>query len=193
GDNKFSKRMDAFEESLNTLFKKMQRPRAELTNDNVDERKAAIELCIVKHQLSAPKSAADDYAPSPGDIDNAVLYNKALHLLFRQGDPAQLEPTYKKALTSFGLGSNGFILPPQMSSTVLSCIADPTDLGGIMGHEITSGGSLKFLIDNARMQDSAWQCETNCFANSPQQDLAEGLAELEIKCETLRHVVCAGS
>jgi hypothetical protein len=43
------------------------------------------------------------------------------------------------------------------------------------------------------MQDSAWACETACFANNPQADLTEGLGDLEIKAETLRHVVCAGS
>jgi HK97 family phage major capsid protein len=110
--------------------------------------------------------------------------------MFRNVD---VEPTCKKALSTFNLGSNGFILPPQMSNTVLRCIVDETDLTGIMGNETTSAGSLKFIIDNARMGISAWACESNCFANQPQADLTEGIGQLEIKTESLRHVVCATS
>src|SRR6516165_5011984 len=117
----------------------------------------------------------------------------ALRNLFRHGDMSRLEVTEKKSLTSFSFGSSGFIMPPEMSSTVLSCLVDPTDVTGLMNNVTISAPSIKFLIDNARMQDSAWACETACFANNPQADLTEGLGDLEIKAETLRHVVCAGS
>jgi HK97 family phage major capsid protein len=43
------------------------------------------------------------------------------------------------------------------------------------------------------MQISAWGCESSCFANNPGPDLSEGLGELEIKTEPLRHVVCASN
>jgi hypothetical protein len=43
----------------------------------------------------------------------------------------------------------------------------------------TSGGSLKFLIDNARMRDAGSACDAACFANDPNPDLQEGLGELE--------------
>jgi hypothetical protein len=33
------------------------------------------------------------------------------------------------------------------------------------------------------MIDAAWACEASCFANNPQDDLKEGLGELEIKAE----------
>ena len=36
---------------------------------------------------------------------------------------------------------------------------------------------------------AAWACESQCFANNPQQ-LGEGLGELEIKAEALRYIVC---
>jgi predicted phage gp36 major capsid-like protein len=46
---------------------------------------------------------------------------------------------------------------------------------------------------NVRMQDAGWGCDASCFANNPQPDLQPGLGELEIKCEPLRYVVCAGN
>jgi len=100
---------------------------------------------------------------------------------------------FRKSLTAFSLGSNGFILAPQISDQVLSCLVDPTDVTGIMNNVQISGGSIKFLIDNQRMADAAWACEASCFANNPQPDLQQGLGELEVKAETLRFVACASS
>jgi HK97 family phage major capsid protein len=62
-----------------------------------------------------------------------------------------------------------------------------------MGQASTSTGGLKFFIDNQRMRVGAWACEASCFSNNPQPDLQDGLGELEIKTETLRFIVCAGS
>jgi len=192
GESKTNQRIDHQAKSIDGILVRLNRPGGEhYANDNVDKRKSATEWCIVKHQLSSPKSA-DEYTPSPSEIETAMLAAKGLDRLFR-GDASNIEPTIKKALSSFNLGSNGFILPQEMSSTVLTCIVDPTDIAGLMGNVTTSAGSLKFFIDNARMQDSVWACEASCFANNPQGDLSDGLGELEIKCETLRHVVCAGS
>jgi hypothetical protein len=62
-----------------------------------------------------------------------------------------------------------------------------------MNQVTTSVGSIKFVNGNATMQDSVWACETSCFAENPQSNLQEGLGQLEITVETLRHVVCATS
>jgi hypothetical protein len=43
------------------------------------------------------------------------------------------------------------------------------------------------------MADAAWACEASCFANNPMPDLSEGLGELEVKTESLRYIVCAGT
>src|SRR5262245_7971689 len=80
-----------------------------------------------------------------------------------------------------------------MSNTVISCLVDPTDLAGLMNRVQISSGSIKFLIDNVRMQTAGWACEASCFANNPTPDLQEGLGELEIKAETLRYTACATS
>jgi hypothetical protein len=87
--------------------------------------------------------------------------------------------------------SSALILTPEMSNQVLSCIVDPSDLSGLVNQVTISAGSIKFLIDNARMGLGAWACESSCFANNPTPDLQAGLGGLEIKAETIRIVACA--
>ncbi len=122
-----------------------------------------------------------------------MLCTKALHNRFRHRDPARLEPPERKSLTSFSFGANAWILAPEMSNQVLSCLVDPTNLVGPMNNIAISGASIKFPIDNVRLANAGWACETDCFANNPTPDLQNGLGELEIKTETIRHIVCAGA
>lgn len=194
-DTKFAERFTGLENSINELFKKMHRPGAASSDDDGDERKLAIDYCILKHDLNAPKieASAPVYVPSNDEITGAIQACKAIRSLWRHGNVERLDAVERKSLSSFSFGTNQFVLPAQMSSRVLSCLTDQTDLAGLMGQEQTSGGSLKFMIDNVRMQDAAWACDASCFANNPQSDLAEGLGELEIKAESLRYIACAGS
>lgn len=194
-DNRFTKRFEAIESSINNLYLKTSRPGRERVSDDADERKDAHDLCIIKHDLQQPKNDGTQpgYEPSSQEIDDALTARKAMNSLLRHGNLDRLDNLEKKSLTSFSFGSNQYILPPQWSSRILTCLTDMTDVSGLMGQEQCSGGSLKFFIDNARMADAAWACEASCFPNNPQPDLAEGLGELEIKCESLRHVICAGS
>lgn len=194
-DSKFTKRFEAIESSINSLYLKTCRPGRERGFEDTDERKDARNLCIVKHDLQVPKvdGTQPAYEPSSEEIDDALTARKAMNNLLRHGNLDRLDNLEKKSLTSFSFGSNQYILPPQWSSQILTCLVDPSDVAGLMGQEQCSGGSLKFLIDNVRMQDAAWACETSCFPNNPQPDLTDGLGELEIKCESLRFVVCAGS
>jgi hypothetical protein len=60
------------------------------------------------------------------------------------------------------------MMAPEMSNQVLSCLVDPTDLSGLVNRVQISAGSIRFLIDNARMGLGAWACESSCFANNPQ-------------------------
>jgi HK97 family phage major capsid protein len=161
----------------------------------MDERRDAIQYCHTKHEISVPKNdgRAPLYTPSSCEVDEAVLATKALRSLFRHGNVDRLDNLEKKSLTSFAFGSNQFVLPPQMSDRVLSCLVDPTDVSGLMGQETTARDSLKFLIDSVRMADASWACDASCFANNPQPDLQDGLGELEIKAEMIRHIVCAGN
>jgi HK97 family phage major capsid protein len=191
-DDARSRRLDAVEKSVNERYLKANRPGLSGAGHDDIERKDAIEFCRIKHELSQPKNDGllPVYTPSSSEIEDATLATKALHSLFRHGNVDRVE--HKKSLSSFSFGSNQFILAPEMSNRVLSCLVDPSDVAGLMGQETTTSGSLKFLIDNVRM-GAAFACEATCFANNPQPDLQEGLGELEIKPETLRCVICATS
>src|SRR5262249_27233417 len=149
-----------------------------------------------RKQLTSPKLEGDvapDYTPSPSEIADAMVARRALKNLFRHGDVARLDPTEKKSLSAFNFGSNQFLLAPEMSNRILSCLEDETDVSGLVGSVVTSAGSIKFLIDNARITDAAWACQSSCFANAPNRDLADGLGEMEIRAESLRYIVCAGN
>jgi HK97 family phage major capsid protein len=197
GDSAVQKRVDKHEEAINELFKKTSRPGAEwaVDDDATFARKSAVEMCKVRRALNTPKIDAgisDDYTPTSNEIDDALLARKAIKKVFRTGE-ARLDHLERKSLSAFSFGSNGFLLAPEMSSRVLSCLVDPSDVSGLVDHIQISAGSVRFLIDNVRMAVGAWACQSDCFANNPQPDLQAGLGEMEIKAETLRFVACATS
>src|SRR5215472_15671772 len=113
--------------------------------------------------------------------------------LWRHADMGKLDAAERKSLSAFSMGNTGFLLAPELSSQVLRCLVDPTDLTGLMNRVAIGSGSVKFLIDNSQMEIANWACETNCFHNNPTGGLTDGLGELEIKAETLRYVACATS
>jgi HK97 family phage major capsid protein len=103
----------------------------------------------------------------------------------------QLPVDQRKSLSSFSLGSSGFFLPPEMSTTVLSCLEDTSDVTGLVSNTPISGPSIKFPIDNSKLDEAAWACQSNCFANSPSANFLEGLSEIKIRPESLRAITCA--
>jgi hypothetical protein len=80
---------------------------------------------------------------------------------------ARVISSYRKSLSSFAFGNAGWVISPEMSNQVPSCIVDETDIGGLMNRVQISSGSIKFPIDNARFDIGAWACEASCFANNP--------------------------
>jgi HK97 family phage major capsid protein len=199
-DAKMAQRFAEIEKSVNDLFVRVGRPGGGeslggYAGDAGLERKDAIGLCLTKHMLAVPKvdGVQPEYVPTSGEIDEALTAKKAISKLFRHADLGRLEQIERKSLSAFNFGNNGFILTPEMSSRVLSCLEDSTDIASLMHNEQISGPSIKYMLDNARLDQAAWACETSCFANNPQADLAAGLGELEIKAETLRFIACATS
>lgn len=194
GDDVTTRRITALETTINDLFKRLGRPGLSNSDGDYDfERKSAIDYCRTRKHLTTPKIAADvtpDYMPTAAEIDEAIVARKALRSLIRHGDVKRLDHLEMKSLSSFNFGSNGFILAPEMSSRVLSCLTDETDIAGLMANMTISGPSVKFLIDNVLIDYAAWACETSCFANNPQPDLIQGLGELELKPESLRYILC---
>jgi len=190
----FDAKHASLETSINDLMKKIGRPGAEFNGggDDLKLRKAAIDLLELKHEDRLKKKDLEHpFEPSEDQIKAAIAYRKALTLAINSVDHNTLPEEVRKSLTAFAFGSNGFIMPPEMSNQVVSCIVDPTDLAGLMSSMNISSPSVKFLIDNQRMAVAAWACEASCFANNPQPDLQDGLGEMEIKPETLRYIVCA--
>jgi len=197
GDTKTNARIDHLSKALDGVLIRLNRPGADRSaNDNdADIRKSATELCVLKHKLQMPKDDGSAiYVPSPDQVEEAVTYiSRGLRGLWRHGDPNKCDGIERKSLSSFSLGTNRFIMPPQLASQILSCIVDPTDLAGLVNVVQISAPSIKFMIDNARLNIAAWACEAACFANNPQPDLLPGLGEMEIKAESLRFIVCVGS
>lgn len=179
------------EDKINEICKKIQRPGYDNPSDEAN-RKAAIGLLKLKHELKITKKDADHpFTFTEDQVGEAAIACKAMSAMLNTVDHQTLPPELRKALSSFVFGSNGFILQPEMSSRILSCLTDVTDVAGLMSNITISGPSIKFLIDNVDLDIAAWACQTTCFANNPQPNLAEGLGELEIKPETLRYIVCA--
>ena len=184
-------KQQSFEEAINGLSKKMNRPGGNGADAEEVDRIAAIELLRHRHNIKVPKiDAQHAFNPSEDQITEGMLAVKAMHNLMKTVDVASLPADERKALSSFALGSSGFILPPEMSSRILSCLVDVSDITGLFDSMTISGPSIKFMVDNVRLMEAAWACETSCFANNPTANLLEGLGELEIKPESLRYVIC---
>lgn len=185
-------KQQSIEATINELAKKVNRPQFERPEREEAERKAAIGLLELKHQFHIQKKdAAHPFNPTDTDIESAVIASKAMRSLIHSTDIGQLPEDQRKALSAFNVGSSGFILAPEMSSRVLSCLENVSDITGLMSNLTISGPSIRFLVDNVRLEEAAWACETSCFANNPQADLNKGLGELELKPETLRFIICA--
>jgi HK97 family phage major capsid protein len=193
GDSRFDHRLNEFETSLNNVMKHLGRPGS--SGDGFGPAKTdARAWCMVRKQLQSPKDDGlqPDWTPGSDEVANAELANKALGKLFRHADFSKLDHMEQKSLSSFSLGNNGWILSPERSSRVLNCLVEPTDVVGLVDQMTIGAGSVQFPIDNARIgiDDSAWACDQSCWANS-QTSHIEGIGQLEIKAEPLRHVVCA--
>jgi HK97 family phage major capsid protein len=111
--------------------------------------------------------------------------------LFKTTDISSLPFDQRKALTSFNVGASGFILPPEMSGRILSCLEDVTDVSGLMQNLTISGSGIKFLRDDSELDAAAWACDTDCFSASHVANVTAGLSELEIRPEPLRYLICA--
>jgi HK97 family phage major capsid protein len=189
---KVAAQLTAHGDAIDDICKQLGRPGAELDAGAGADHKHAADYCILKHNYLQPKAGPDDeYAPSSDEISEATAATKGLRKILRFGSTQRLSPLEAKSLSSFNLGSSGWLLPAQWSSRVLSCLDDPTDVSGLVGREVISSGSIRYPIDNVELDmRAAWACEVSCWANNPTPNLA-GLGELEIKAESLRYVACA--
>jgi HK97 family phage major capsid protein len=186
--------MNALEHTVNDLFKRLDRPHGSSDGEALNERQSAVGLLVQKHQIVNTKR--DSAAPevmnfSAEQVNEAQLAIRGLRNLMHSTSIDQVPLDQRKALSSFSFGSAGFILAPEMSATVLSCLALPTDITGYMNNVTISGPAIKFLVDNEVWDAAAWACDSSCFANTPTSQIGSGLGEMEIKPESLRYICCA--
>jgi predicted phage gp36 major capsid-like protein len=189
-DGTTRQRLAALEHSVNDLMRRAGRPSGGNGLGETDERAQAIGLLEQKHFSTVTKHDASLPAPSftAEQVSEAQLAIRGLRTLMHSTSIDQLPLDQRKALSAFSLGSSGFLLAPEMSSTILSCLEDATDIAGLMRNMTISSASIKFMVDNEVWDVAAWACDSSCFANQPTQQTGSGLGELEIKpsrCGTL--------
>jgi hypothetical protein len=87
-DVKFIKRLESVEAGINELYKAARRPAGNFDHDDVDERKSAVDLCILKHDIDKPRTdgGTPEYNPSHAEIKTAIVYNKAIRSLLHHGN-----------------------------------------------------------------------------------------------------------
>jgi HK97 family phage major capsid protein len=183
--------MQRLQSAFDGLSRKIGRPGGADLGGQQSERQAAVGLLEMKHALKVPKHDIEHaFTASEDEIAEAQTAIQGIKNLLRVTSIDQIPLHQRKALTSFSIGSSGFILPPEMSGRILSCLEDVTDVSGLVGAMSISSASVKFLVDDARITEAAWACQTDCFANNPSVDITKNLGELEIRPETLRFVLC---
>jgi len=182
-------KLQGLQDAINQLSKKMQRPDA--GREGGDSKEQAVALLEAKHFARVTKRAQEHpFSYTEDEVTLAGVAIKAMRNLMHCTNITELPEDQRKALSAFNLGSTGFFLAPEMSSTILSCIEDVTDITGLMSNITIAGPSIKFMVDNEIWDTAAWACESQCFANNPTQQIGEGLGEVEIKPESLRYIVC---
>ena len=104
--------------AINSLSLKVGRPGADTGASS--EREQAIALLEQRHASRVTKSDPDHpFVPDEVGIEEASLAIRAAKKMLKVATIEALNPTERKALSSFTLGSSGFILPPEMSSKIL--------------------------------------------------------------------------
>jgi hypothetical protein len=123
-------RLESIEASVNELFRKTGRPRADgYRDDVVFERKvpprcAALGTCLKCRRSRRPSTF------NSAQIDEAIAARRGFKSLIRHRDMNKLDAHECKSLSAFSFGTNHFPMAPEMSNQVLSCLADPSDLSG---------------------------------------------------------------
>jgi len=195
-ESKTATKLQGLETAINEIMKRIGRP----SNDGGDDdekkarRKSAIGLLSHKYYKDIVKQDAAREHPftfNEDKVKEAELAIAGLRNWMHSTHIDLVPPDQRKALSAFTFGSSGFILSPEMSNEILSCLIDVTDIAGLMRNITISGPSIKFMVDNEVWDVAAWACESSCFANNPTQQIGAGLGELEIKPESLRYIVCA--
>jgi hypothetical protein len=105
------KKLDRMGSAIENLSKKMGRPGAGDFDLGSTDREQAIKLCAIKHEQRQPKSEPEQvFIASEDQIAEATLAIKGMRNLLHTTSLEALPLDQRKAMTSFSLGSSGFIL-----------------------------------------------------------------------------------
>jgi HK97 family phage major capsid protein len=178
--------------AVENLSRKVGRPGGSGDFGPDADQAAARGLLEMKHLLRIPKADPEHpFTPSHDDLAEAELACKAMRNLLKVTSLDALSLLERKALSSFALGSSGYLLPPEWSSQILSCLEDQSDITGLLTNIAISGSSLKMFSDGTDLDHAMWACDVDCWSAQRIQDITKGLAEIEIRPEHLRYIVCA--
>jgi hypothetical protein len=168
-DSATRSRLATLEATVNDLMRRAGRPSAGF--GETDERTQAVELLRMKHHASLTKHDPLFGEPnfSSEQVSEATLAIKGIKTLMHSTSIDQLPLDQRKALSAFSFGSQGFMLAPEQSNEILSCLVDIPDITALMRNISISGSSIKFFVDNETWDVAAWACESSCFANNPTQ------------------------
>ena len=172
--------------AIDGLSIRLGRPIGGGNNDRDDaERGAAIDLLQLKYVQRQPKRdpGGSPFVADEASIAEAALAVRGIKHLLQTTDISSMPIDERKALTSFSVGASGFLLPLEMSTQVLSCLEDKSDVAGLMSNVSISGPGIKFLVDNAELDQAQWACQVDCWSAQHIKNLTEGLGELEIRPE----------
>lgn len=187
------RRVDALERELNQLMLRVGRPGfSGEVDDGAFETKSARQMCIDRRALMVTRDEGiePDYEPTSSEITTAKEARKGFKQLFRAADPGKLDLGISESLSAFSFGNVGWIAPPEVSSRVLSCFTDASDLAALVGQTQISAGSLVLPVDNARPELGAFACDTACWGTGQQPDLAAGIGTMQIKVDPIRATTC---
>jgi HK97 family phage major capsid protein len=160
-DQKTLDRLDELERGINDILVGLRRLGSASYGDDRDlERKSAITMCQDRHAWRNQKNEGRwvDYVPGGDEIDEGIMAQKAWRAILRHGDIQRLDDIERKALSSFTFGSAGWVIPPQVSTRILSCLTDPTDVLSMFSQETISAGSIQYPIDNVEMENVGCAC-----------------------------------
>jgi HK97 family phage major capsid protein len=160
-----AKQVAALQAAVDSISRKIGRPGASALGAEFSagaDAAAARSLVELKYRLRIPKhDPQHPFAPSMDDVSEAETAIKAMRHLLRTTSIDTLDHVERKALTSFQLGSSGFLLPPEWSSRILSCLEDKTNLTGLVNNIPISGASLKMFADSSDFDEALWACDSS--------------------------------
>jgi len=137
------KRIAGLEDIVNEHAKRLNRPGFDSGySAGVERKDDEIEMCRQRHSYLHQKNEGPpvEYEPSGSEVDEAAHAIKAWRGFMRHGDLHRLPEIERKSLSAFSFG-NGWLLQPEQSGRVLSCLNDVQDAMGLFGQLAIGAGS----------------------------------------------------